>query len=447
MINFTFKNYDEFKELFSIVKHGETATRKNKILLSLYKSGSWIFKSPLINVRDMAQLETSILMEVQKSGANDDNLSHTLSLMDFTFSSALYETDHKFGICEDGSIEFIRYFNLEANRIYKMKIGKMIRSLILETQIGRYLPPECINYVCEQFTMKWKAYVNANGPKIKLHVDNDFKKIYNQDYLLGDFGSCMVNRDRHGFYEDSVKAKAAYLENPDGKVVARAIIFTDVTDEDGKKWKLCERQYSSDGDNVFKQMLVDALYEGDYINGHKTVGASCHDSRLFVDRFGNSLAEKRFQIDCDLNTDDVLSYADSFKYYDISKRIAYNHDNYRYDYCLDTTDYSLYDEYGPDEAYDNWHECYCNETCTVYYNGEEYDCDVQRMTDFRYVRRHDEYHHADDVCVAHDTSNDWELKDECHYSNILEEYFYDIEAMLEAEHEYELSKHHEYEVA
>lgn len=448
MVNYkTFNNYDEFKELFGLVKHGETATRKNKILLSLYKSGSWFFKSPFLNIKDMAQLESVILNEIQLSGAMDNNLPYTLSLMDYTFSSNLYKTDHKNGICEDGTIDFVRYYNIEASRIYKMRVGKLLRSLILETELGRLLPHECINYICEQFTNKWKAFVSANGPKNKLHVDSDFKKIYSSEYLKGDFGSCMVDRGRSDFYKNAVSAKAAYLENPDGKVVARAIIFIDVTDQDGKKWKLCERQYSSDGDTVLKQMLVDALYEGDFINGHKTVGASCHDSRLFVDRNGTSLADHKFSIECNLDGDDVLSYADSFKYYNMDNHIAYNHDGASYDYCLDTTDYSLYDEYGPDEDYDSWHECNCRETTTVYYNGEEYRCDVERMDDFRYVRRRDEYHHYEDVVEAEDSNNDWELYDDCYHSSITGKYYYHESNMREAEQEYEHKNQLEHEVA
>lgn len=43
----------------------------------------------------------------------------------------------------------------------------------------------------------------------------------------------MVGRERHSFYESSVEAKAAYILDKDGYVLARAILFTDVKDEDG----------------------------------------------------------------------------------------------------------------------------------------------------------------------------------------------------------------------
>ena len=39
MIYYKFKNYEEFKELFGIVKHGNgNKSRKNKILLSFIKN-------------------------------------------------------------------------------------------------------------------------------------------------------------------------------------------------------------------------------------------------------------------------------------------------------------------------------------------------------------------------------------------------------------------------
>ena len=46
----------------------------------------------------------------------------------------------------------------------------------------------------------------------------------------------MVDKGFHYFYKDAVKAKAAYLEDENGKIIARCIIFTEVYDEDGKVW-------------------------------------------------------------------------------------------------------------------------------------------------------------------------------------------------------------------
>ncbi len=54
----------------------------------------------------------------------------------------------------------------------------------------------------------------------------------------------MVDKEQHSFYENAVNASAAYLENEEGKIIARCIIFNEVKDQDGKIWRLAERQYS-----------------------------------------------------------------------------------------------------------------------------------------------------------------------------------------------------------
>lgn len=61
-----------------------------------------------------------------------------------------------------------------------------------------------------------------------------------------------------------------------------------------------------------KRLLIDKLIQGDYIDGYKIVGASCHEANAFVDIHGNSLSDKKFEIDCDLELEDTLSYQDSF---------------------------------------------------------------------------------------------------------------------------------------
>ena len=118
----------------------------------------------------------------------------------------------------------------------------------------------------------------------------------------------MVGRERHSFYESSVEAKAAYILDKDGYVLTRAIIFTDVRDEDGNKWRLLERQYSRESNEVLKRLLVDICIKGGYIDGYKQIGAGCSESRAFVAIDGTPLADKKFSIRCELGTSNVLSY-------------------------------------------------------------------------------------------------------------------------------------------
>lgn len=93
-----------------------------------------------------------------------------------------------------------------------------------------------------------------------------------------------------------------------------------MTDQHGKKWRLLERQYASNKDDTLKRLLIDKLIHGEYIDGYKVIGASCSDADAFVDISGNSLKNKKFEIDCRLDIRDTLSYQDSFKWYNHSKK-------------------------------------------------------------------------------------------------------------------------------
>lgn len=250
---------------------------------------------------------------IVRSGKDDEKLPYKVELIGKVYYSSRYQTDETKGICEDLDKNSIRYINVGRNRIFKMRAGKFMRELILETEIGKLLSPCVVNWIAgDVFTQQWCTYTYGYTPDIELHVNDDFRSIYDSDCCKGDFGSCMVDRERTSFYRDSVKAKAAYITDKTGLIVARSILFTDVTDQDGKKWRLLERQYSSGGDDVLKRLLIDKLIQGKHIDGYKIVGASCHEANAFVDIDGNSLSDKKFEIDCDLELEDTLSYQDSF---------------------------------------------------------------------------------------------------------------------------------------
>ena len=92
----------------------------------------------------------------------------------------------------------------------------------------------------------------------------------------------MVDRKLHYFYTNSVDASAAYLINEEGKVTARCVIYNRVTDQNGKIWRLAERQYATDENNTLKRALIDALIKGGHIDGYKKVGAGCGDARALL---------------------------------------------------------------------------------------------------------------------------------------------------------------------
>lgn len=443
MLYYKFKNYEEFKDMFGIVKHGNgVCSRKNKILLAYIRNRRLLHEAIetnnyiLLHISSMAELKKTITRTIIISGHSDMSLRYVLELDGEFFYSRNFETDDMKGLCKDGDTRSIRYINHEnGGKVFKMKAGKLYRSLILETEFGKNLPEQVVTYLCEEFSADWQTYTTGRLPKNRLCVDKNFEKIYSSSCCAGDFHSCMVDRKLHDFYTESVDASAAYLTNEKGKVIARCVIYNRVTDQDGKIWRLAERQYATDESNTLKRALIDALIKGGHIDGYKKVGAGCGDARAFVDLEENSLSDRKFRIECDLDYDDTLSYQDSFKWYNQSEETADNYGNG--DIALDITDGSLNGE----EEYDDFHEYHCHETTTVYYHGHEYYCDVENLDEFIWIENLEEYHHESDVTECPECSGHF-LEEDNFYSNITEEYYCCEECRKKAEQTYKKENWH-----
>lgn len=444
MLYYNFYGYEEFKARFGLEKRENgVAVRKNRILLAHLKNPILLKYCrehddyALLHIYDMADLQKRVVEAVLKSGENDEKLPYEVELIGRTYHSAKYQTDEAKGLCEDLDKSSVRYVNIERNRVFKMRAGKFMRELILETGIGKLLSPCVVNWIAgDVFTQMWCTYTHGKSPDMELHVNNDFGRIYDSNYCKGSFGSCMVDENRTSFYHDSVKAKAAYIIDKTGLIVARAILFTDVTDQDGKKWRLLERQYSSEGDDVLKRLLVDKLIQEDYIDGYKVIGASCHDANSFVDVCGNSLSDRKFEIDCELELEDTLSYQDSFKWYSYDQNKAYNYENSGTSYNLDTTDLNLYgDDNEDDGEWDAYHQYYCDDTRLCYRNGREIWVDSENLDDFVWIESKNEYHHEND-CVCCDECGTDILEDDAMCSEVTEKYYCCKKCMEKAEDEF-----------
>ena len=398
MLYYKFQNYEEFKEAFGLNYHSNgTKSRKNKILLSFIKNRALLDAAvktgnyELLHISDMQTLKQVVIGKIRDAATD---LPYCVTLIDKVYGSSKYSTDASNGICEDDDYNSIRYINHENNdRIFKMKCGKFFRTLILDTPFGQTLPESLINWLCEEFTLEWKAYAVGKIPQNTLFVNDDFERIYSSKHLQRNFGSCMVDKEYFYFYQNSVEAKAAYLQNSEGMVIARCIIYTEVFDQDDKVYRLAERQYATNGNEVYKRALIDALIAAGEIDGYKQITAGCGEPRNFVDVEGNSLFEKKFSIKCNLDYEDYLSYQDSFKWYNICSRIATNYGEGDYD--LATTEGELVDdEY---DAYDDFHGYACYETTLCYRNGHEYYVDVDNLGDFVWIECDQCYYHKDDV--------------------------------------------------
>ena len=452
MLYYNFYGYEEFKARFGLEKRDNgTVARKNRILLGHLKNPALLRYCrehndyTLLHIYNMADLQKKVFEAIIKSGENDGKLPYRVELIGRTYYSSRYQTDESKGVCEDLDKGSVRYINVERNRVFKMRAGKFMRGLILETEIGKLLSPSVVNWLAgDVFTQQWYTYTYGYTPEIELHVNDDFRSIYDSDCCKGNFGSCMVDKDRTSFYHDAVKAKAAYITDKTGLIVARAVLFTDVTDQDGKKWRLLERQYSSGGDDILKRLLVDKLIQEKHIDGYKIVGASCHEANAFVDTEGNSLSDRMFEIDCELDEEDTLSYQDSFKWYSYSRNKAYNYENSNSSYNLDTTDLNLYGDTDDEEdggEWDAYHQYYCDDTRLCYRNGREIWVDSDNLDDFVWIESKNEYHHEED-CICCDDCRTHVLLDDAIYSEVTEEYYCCKECMEKAENEFKRKNWH-----
>jgi hypothetical protein len=422
-------NYEEFKRLFI----REDGKRKNRVLLDMWLDkafNEYIKSNPqyssLLRAKSMADIYylCDLFVSRTRTGA------HLHRIFDRHYASNEFASDGG-GICVDGDFRGYRYYNVERQAIFKMKIGKMYKHLILSSEFGKHLPESIILYMCEEMTTKWMAYTQSKCKGYELHVDDDFARIYDSDECVGDFHSCMTDGNNYHFYEDAVDAKAAYLTNSEDKIVARCVIYTKAVDSDGKVWRLAERQYSSDCDDIYKRLLVQALINGGHIDAYKKVGAGCHDPRLWMDVNDNAVANPKFCIDCRLDCGDTMSYQDSFKWFDFNGQKAYNYGDCGFGELLSSTDDTF-----AGGNWDSWHEEYTSERLiNVYYRGERYTCDEDRLDDFRWVESRGEYHHENDVAYC-EWCNNYELFDDCFYSELTNERYCSDNCLDEAEEDY-----------
>lgn len=397
---------DTFKKYF-----GTPDNRKNKILLAALKDKTlWQYGKGLRE--DLRVFTINSL---------DKLYNHSMQLMRLTFDedgivfySDNYKLDDYDGICEDGDVSAIRYARRDNGKVYKMKAGKFFRKLLAESNISGVCE-QVAAYCAEEFARRWETYAanNQTDNKYTLVVDDDFEAIYDSYRCPGDFGSCMVDDGNYTFYEDAVDAHAASLRNGDDEIVARCIIFDRVQDDStGKQYRLAERQYSRDGDEKLKRLLVDRLISEGKIDGYKTVGAGCGEARSFVPVPGVEFNRDRLSIRCSLEDGDRISYQDSFKWYDYDAGRADNYGDG--DIALDTTDSTIsFDNH----EYDRWSD----------YNDEWINED-----DAYYVESREDYFYGDQVryAWAMNDRGDWYqddyFEDDCIYIN--GEYYYEESA-------------------
>ena len=474
----SFKNYEEFKEIFGIVEHGNgVKSRKNKILLACLKDRKllhwWLsFKDSCdrtdreylyenwdyLRATSMDDLKHFAMKMMNRFVYNDvcgmDVPYYCIAFNDlpYKFYSSSMRLDGFNGICADGDSKAVRYENVEREKVFKMKAGKFITRCIEECRITRdYMPEQLKRWIGEEFAREWQVFAEQRSTdRCTLHVADNFKDIYDSGRCYGDFGSCMTDKDQHTFYRDAIEAKAAYITDEHGWIVARCIVYTDVIDENGNHYRLAERQYATAQDDVLKQILVDKLIKAGEIDGYKRVGVDCHDNKNFVRNDGSSMRDLVLHIDCCLEAGDTLSYQDSFIYYNHDEQISYNDSSKSYSYELNTTDSQFcggnwseyYHEYIPedDSVYDDYYEDWMwdNQQSEAIYRGERIIINEDRASidnDWHWSDHEDAYLYDGDCCYVdsvsdwrlledcvEDIDGEWQLEEDCEYSNYHKEY-------------------------
>ncbi len=403
----SFKNYEEFKQIFGVVEHGNgVKSRKNKILLACLKDRKllhWWLKSReraerneaaaeivhdadylyAANMGDLKRFAKMLLDDAvflhHVVYAKDDIPYNVLFRRGFGWR--LYHPtlclDEFMGLCTDGDTKSIRYVNTERDdHVFKMKAGKFVSRCIEDDFLADVMPEQMKRWIGEEFAREWQSFAeqHVDVNRYKLHVDYNFSDIYDSDRCAGNFCSCMTDKDQWYFYRDAIDCSAAYLTDANDNIVARCIVYNHVTDEKGVVYRLAERQYATGQDNVLKQILVDKLIAGGYIDGYKRVGVDCHDNRNFVANNGDSLSDKIFSIECNLEPGDTLSYQDSFVYFVAGESRAYNGDVGSCYIKLDTTDETF--ECG---IWSEWNGCYIDDDNAYfdeYYEDYVYESDL-----------------------------------------------------------------------
>lgn len=420
MLYFKFKNYEEFKCKFGtrIANNGKEV-RSNHIVLTFLKHE---FKNK--RFWNLSVMSADAVLMLIRSQIRAYGYTRNL-INDTPFYSRELSIDDRKGVCDDGDDKCVRYVRNDNGRTFKMKAGKLYRHILEQCGLTEKHCEQVIIYACEKFAEDWSAFIKSRYEDgLKLHVNNEFYRLYEREYLKGDFGSCMVGDGQYSFYENAVEAKAAYLTDSDNMIVARCIIFTRVfVDGEDTTLRLAERQYSSEQDNTLKQVLVNKLIEGGHIDGYKKVGVDCHNKRAFVLNDGTDLSSKQLSITCRLDWGDTISYQDSFKNFDMDSQEA---DNYGYGSIdLATTDPTIGDN--EDEEYDSYHDRYCESVRTVYvWNAtrdgySEETCDVDDMSDFCYCERYGNYY---DEAHWSDFEDDYIPNDDAVYCELKCEYLW-----------------------
>lgn len=308
--------------------------RRNKVLLSLYKSRGFIHWCRLHPASVQPADITELLPWLRRL---TPERPYDIELVGSVFFVVNTEvgTPVDRGVCEDGTNR-IRYRSARDGRIYGMRPGKFFENTFKAN--FPWLPADVVRWWTEKECEAWNAYYLAHRPaRLHLHIGDDmddFHEAYTPDYLDEDtyFGSCMEGRTyAEDFYPCVDGCKIASLRDDDNVIYARAVIFT-ATRRDGTKVRLLERQYGKQ-DNCL--MLIEECYKAGAIDANKRAGSSCHQPADWVTHNGEPLPGRDY-MSIELTSEpDSYVYMDSFKW--CTGDTLYNYESEDTEYILEET--------------------------------------------------------------------------------------------------------------
>ena len=334
-----------FKNLSGITCKNKVNIAIAKVLIELSKDEDvYISRGFLDRLAQQSELEKLITSVEQMFKTADwedkgSSISNSFDFLGLTlysdeFDELRYPKDNR------GNTKMIAYSKTTGDgKIYMMTITKLLTKIFADKDIYKQSKSHKVisNRLTELLSQKWEADNSLEGYEVT--VDDDFERIY----IDNEIDSCMTEGYHYKFYESSVNASAASLTSPNGDMVARCIIFNEVLEIGTKNtYRYAERQYATQA--KFKQVLINRLYEGDYIDIHKDVNASCQDSTTIKKE--DESFPLALKIEMALESGDYMAYQDTFKWYDQSNNVAYNH---HHSNCEEMT--STDEEYRPEDRY------------------------------------------------------------------------------------------------
>ncbi len=233
--------------------------------------------------------------------------------------------------------KYVEGVDVYANNVgrVRIKIGRFVR---------KFLSKDCLrdhgitDQSIEDFVNMYKSFFQRNVENIKVVEGRDILKWYLEDnYRVINcerygtlWASCMRQLDKNKYlslYTKNPGIKMLILLTDDNKLSARALLWDDVTDINGKSYKIMDRIYSINDHDV--HFLKDWAKENGYI--HKMDQNAKSERYFIVDDNPTAL---NLSVKLTKSDFEYYPYLDTFKFFDERKGCLSNSDFYPFQYIL-----------------------------------------------------------------------------------------------------------------